>query len=991
MGIALKLKKTVELVQKSLGLNGLNSESSLLEKPARHTVTDRANLYREKKSFSDFIPLSEWLEEEQMVLFDDHVSVGCLWEVEMCPTEAKSDGDLQSIEAAIDTALETINLEHLSDGQYVLSSYITDDYTLAEDLEELKASIHPDWVGTPLAEAYLDSCEKMFRGLESEQGLFKEGGDESSRAFRGGRRVPRMMLYRRVPMKDRKGKEKLRNSEIENLTHIRANLEDSFGTSGVKLKRMKRERFYEFMVRWFNPKPVSTNGSVNDLLKVNPCPPEEIAALDGEFAMSFLFNSPHTDSENGVIKFDDCPSRFIQVDRISKIPDVGSITAEKVTSGGDDFYAQFDLLPFGTMFVKHIFFQTQEEAAERARYIADKSQFIDDKAKLVNEEANEVSTAISKGARLFKVEMGFYCTSLTQAGLDKKSRAIGSFANLRLGLGVIDPKNNLFPVESYLRNLPFVQDPILDGRRRRGRMSWLNQSVSLLPLLGRKRGHESQGSKRCMTAFNRGGEVINIDPLNRESNAHMVLLGPTGTGKSATLNKTIIELLIFHNARLVIAEAGLSFDPVMDFLEAQNADIQRINITSGAQGRPIAPFANARFARDQMVREMEKMGMSQNSVVEKVIEELSFEDENEAISDRIRMAMEEDTEASEMEKDYLGECVMIGKIMATGGLKTEEDKFGLRDSAHLADCIIDAVSIADLDNEELVRPEHVVKALRARSKNEKMDIDDGMRSRLKEMADIMGRYTKPGDVRSQIVNQKAEPFKKCDCVHVELGIAQRSNYEDILALAYLALLNNVNDIAERKELENDDRPIYVITDEAHLILKHRMIAPIAIKIVRMWRKYGAWFLPATQDTSSFKEGAEAILVIGEMFICLSPPEDEIEVLASLLNLSEEQIRMIRTAKMAKHKYTEGVYFNRQRKSATLFRILQPSFCLSVAGSEDKEKLARRQMMREYSVRMAGAVLIEAANIDLRRGLISKEEREKIVENVANDDRYKIAA
>ena len=84
------------------------------------------------------------------------------------------------------------------------------------------------------------------------------------------------------------------------------------------------------------------------------------------------------------------------------------------------------------MFVKHIFFQTQEEAKERATYIADKSQFIDDKAKLVNEEALAVNSAISRGAKLFKVEMGFYCTALTQAGLDKKSRAVGSFANLRL-------------------------------------------------------------------------------------------------------------------------------------------------------------------------------------------------------------------------------------------------------------------------------------------------------------------------------------------------------------------------------------------------------------------------------------------------------------------------------------------------------------------------------------------------------------------------------
>lgn len=961
----------------------------------KHTIADRAALYKEKKSFSDFIPLSEWLEDEQMVLFDDLVSVGCLWEADMCPTEAKSRESLMTVESAIEAALESINLENLSDGQYVLSSYTRDDYTLAQDLQELKSSIHPAWVGTPLAEAYLDSMTKMFKGLESEQGMFKEGGEESSRAFRGGRRIPRVMLYRRVKMSDRKGKAKVRDKEIESLSHIRSNLEDAFRGAGIKLRRMRREQFYEFMVRWFNPRPSSTEGSVNELLRQNPCPPQELAALDGEFAMSFLFNSPHTDSENGVIKFDNCPSRFIQVDRVSKIPEVGCLTAERMSANEDDFYSNFDLLPYGTTFVKHIFFQTQEEAEERTSFIADKSQFIDKKAQLVNEEAQRTLDAISRGAKLFKVEMGFYCTAFTQDSLDSKSRAIGSFASQKLGLGVINPKNNLFPVESYLRNLPFVQDPLLDNRRRRGRCLWLNQSVSLLPMLGRKRGHESSGSKRCMTAFNRGGEVVNIDPLNRESNAHMVLLGPTGTGKSATLNKTIIELLIFHNARLVIAEAGLSFDPIMDFLEAQDADIQRININAGRMGRPIAPFANARAARDSMVRDLQKDGLTQDAVIEQILADLSLDvsvnDTDCIISEKIRLAMDEDAPIESIEKDYLGECVMVAKIMATGGDAKEEEKFGLRDNAHLASSIIEAVSLADINGEDLVRPEHVVKALRLRSKNVQVDIDDNMRARLLEMADIMSNYTKAGTARSQITNQKAEPFKKCDCTHVELGIAQRAGYEDVLALAYLAMLNNVNDIAERKELEGDDRPIYVITDEAHLILKHRMIAPIAIKIVRMWRKYGAWFLPATQDTSSFKDGAEAILVIGEMFICLSPPEDEIEVLTKLLNLNVDQQKMIRTAKMAKHKYTEGVYFNRQRKSATLFRVLQPSFCLSVAGSEDSEKQARRKMMDNYSVRMAGAVLIEAANKDLERKFITESEHKAEIDKIINDKRYRVAA
>ncbi|EGR5063506.1 conjugative transfer ATPase [Vibrio cholerae] len=964
-------------------------------KVKRHTIADRSQLYRETKSFSDFLPYSEWLEEEEMILLDDLVSVGTVWEVQMAPSEARSQADLDAVEESLYEALDAVTLQYLSDGQYVLSTYLRDDFDLNDEFEDIKNSVHPAWQGTPLADEYLRSLKKMFGGLESEKGLFSEGSEGNLKPFRGCKRIPRLCLYRRVSLKERTGLAKLRAREISELSGIRAQLEDAFSTAGVKLTRATRESFHSFMVRWFNPFPEMYNGSVNELLKHNPCPPAELSALEGEYAMSFLFNTPKTDSEKGTIEFDGCPSRFLQVDRLSKVPTTGLLTSEMSINGGADFTSNFDLLPSGTMFVKHIFFQTEEEANARIDYIDNKSQFNDDKARRVNNEARKTKETIAAGGKLFKTEMGFYVTAFNDQILDSKCRKISALASQRLGLGVITPKDNLFPVESYLRNLPLVMDPVLDIRRRRGRLNWLNLSVSLMPFIGRKRGNDDPKNKRCMTLFNRGGEIINIDPVNKESNAHMVLLGPTGTGKSATLNKAIIELLIFHNARLVIAEAGMSFDPLMDFLEAQNADIQRININAGSIGRPIAPFANARKARERVIRERSNNGQTEQQVIEYCIsslakEESDFNNSDNAIVDRVRAILSEaEDKSAEIEKDYLGECVMIAKIMVTGGDPKEEQAFRLRDTKHLASAILSAVGIADLEHEEQVRPEHVVKALRARADDESAKLDDATRSRLLEMADCMDRYCEPGTVHNDIVNRPAEPFKKCDCLHVELGIAQRDGYEDVLALAYLSLLNNVNDIAERKTLEGDDRPIYVITDEAHLILKHRMIAPVAIKIVRMWRKYGCWFLPATQDTSSFTNGAEAILVIGEMFIALSPPPDEVDALTKLLSLNEEQQQMLATCKMAKFKYTEGVYMNRQRKSTTLFRVLQPSFTLSLAGTDDAEKQSRHRVMREYNIRMAGAVVIEAANLDYRRGIITKDELESEINMIAKDPRYKL--
>ncbi|MCR9909671.1 conjugative transfer ATPase [Vibrio campbellii] len=981
------------------------------EKEAIHSISDRRGLYKEAKCFADFLPYAEFLDDESMMLMDDLVSVSAAWEIDMASSEAVSESVLEGIEDNIFACLDRVTKATLANGQYVLSAYTNDVYDLSTDYQEIEASIHPAWKGSALADAYLSSVKRMFKGLESDNGLFHEGDGATSRPFRGGRRVPKLFLYRRVPLMSRSGKDDIRNNEIRQLKELREDIEDGLRAQGVRLKRMKREGFYEFMVRWLNPKPAATEGSINKLLEINPCPPKELAALESELPLSFLFNTPKTDSDKGIIEFDGCPSRFIQVDRISRVPSAGMVTAEKgvVVNDKVEQVSTFDLLPTGTTFVKHIFFQAQEEVEKKVQEAEENSQFIDSRAKLTNEEAIETRQALAQGAVLLKVEMGFYVTAMTMERLDQKSRQISNIAQSKLGLGVIEPKNNLFPVESYIRNFPLVTDPMLDSRRRRGRMSWMHHSISLMPFIGRKRGNEHRKDKRCMTMFNRGGEVLNIDLLNREANAHAVLLGPTGTGKSATLNKMIVEVLLFHNARLVLAEAGLSFDPIMDFLEAQELDVQRVNINSGKMGKPIAPFANARKAREKVLKEMHENGLSGEVVVESLLQKLpeyfwnlnelhaEEEDSEEKKAEAARkmaIVIEEtmkdfNVSKDKLEKDYLGECVMIAKIMVTGGKVKEEENFRLRDETHLGEAIMEAVTIADLNGEDLVRPAHVVQALRARANNTQLGLDENMKSRLNEMADVMAMYTT--GVRGDVLNKQAEGFRKCDCLHVELGIAQRSGYEDLLCLSYLALLNQVNDIAERKELEGDERPIYLITDEAHLILNHPMLAPVAIKIVRMWRKYGAWFLTATQDTTSFKGGAEAILILAEMFITLAPPESEIERLKSLLKLTDEQESLLRSSRFVQKTYTEGIYLNRQRKSGTLFRILQPSFCLSLAGTSDEEKQERQATMRKYNVRMAGASLIEAAKLDRVRRLINEDELEKEIHQIVTDTRYALAA
>jgi conjugative transfer ATPase len=980
---------------------------------------DKRDLYKQYRSFSGFLPYSEFLQEHDLLLLEDHVSVAAMWEIEPVRSEGAEIDYIDTIEAQIADATAGILEQSAMSGQYVLSAYTQDEFSLEEEFLMIKNSIHERWKGSALATSYLNSMERMLHGMESESGLFKEtmrkGGDDSDaamRPYRGGKRRHRIMLYRRVKLKDRRGKEVVREAEIKAMKTMRGVIETALGQF-ASLKRMGKADFYNFMVRMLNHKPIATNGDINRLIRENPCPCDELAGLDGEYALSMMHSKVETKSAEGVVEFDGHPARFLQIERLNSIPEPGVLTAEKLNTQNGEVTTAFDKFPNGSIFVQHIVFEDSDEQGDRLRVLEKKSRHADDDAVFTNEECKASLYKMAKGKRLYKTEMGVYLFADNMKELDAKTELTKVLLANDLKLKAISPQNNLFPIESFLRNLPFVYDPFLDIRRKRGRTSWYHHSIRFLPIMGRTRGSISRSNAVCSVNFNRRGEMILFDPLDYDGNAHMTLLGPSGLGKSATLNKTIVELILFKDARIFLAEAGMSFDPLMDFLDAEGMDVQRVNIGVDSNSKPVAPFGNAKKARDDFVQ-FAVDDTKYSEYIDSMITELTnsglvfsenFLDEENDLPDeeseprfsKLGFKISETTEriinsfdnaqddAVDDKKDYMGECIMIAKIMVTGGDQKEEAKFNLQDVKLLTDAMIHAANLADFENEDLVRPTHIVKALRVLSEKYEAKNPE-VYKRLQEMADTMSLYTT--SLRGRVLDQKADPFRNCDCLHVELGLAQRDANKDLLALSYLSLMNMINDVAERKASLNDPRPIYVITDEAHLILKDPIIAPVAVKIVRMWRKYGAWFLPATQDiANSFVGEASAILQICEYFIALKPPPEDLNALAVLARLKDTDKALITSARAEKYKYTEAVVINKTRGESSLIRIVQPSFTLAIAGTEDKEKNERTAISNKYGTRTAGSTLIQAEMMDHKRGIISEAEMERCIQLIANNPKF----
>ncbi|PXX50944.1 AAA-like domain-containing protein [Pseudomonas sp. LAMO17WK12:I10] len=97
----------------------------------------------------------------------------------------------------------------------------------------------------------------------------------------------------------------------------------------------------------------------------------------------------------------------------------------------------------------------------------------------------------------------------------------------------------------------------------------------------------------------------------------------------------------------------------------------------------------------------------------------------------------------------------------------------------------------------------------------------------------------------EMFNREGTPWPEANLTIVDLATYSREGYITQLSIAYISLLNTVNNIAERDQFKG--RPIVKLTDEGHIITKNPLLSPYAVKITKMWRKLGAWFWLATQN------------------------------------------------------------------------------------------------------------------------------------------------
>ena len=419
---------------------------------------------------------------------------------------------------------------------------------------------------------------------------------------------------------------------------------------------------------------------------------------------------------------------------------------------------------------------------------------------------------------------------------------------------------------------------------------------------------------------------------------HIANLAPvwgraTGTGKSATLCSLISQLIAMYRPRLFIVEAGNSFGLIGDLAKRLGLTVNRVKLSPGS-GVSLAPFADA-------IRLVQS-------------------------SDPIKVLAPDDVESSDAhtssqdeQRDILGELEIAARLMITGGEPKEEEHLTRADRSAIRHSILAAAKTCAHAGRSVLTQD-IRDALKAAAQVE--DSPETRRNRMQDMAESMDVFCMSAD--GDIFNREGTPWPEADITIVDLATYAREGYNAQLSIAYISLLNTINNLAERDQYKG--RPIVKLRDEGHIITKNPLLSPYVVKITKMWRMLGAWFWLATQNVDDLPPAAAPMLNMIEWWICLNMPPDEMEKISKFRELSPAQKALMLSARKESGKYTEGVLLSKSME--VLFRAVPPSLYLALAMTEPEEKKDRYDVMQSLGLNELDAAIHIAARIDRLRGI-----------------------
>ncbi|MEA2080988.1 MAG: conjugative transfer ATPase [Pseudomonadota bacterium] len=836
------------------------------EQPAEDPVTTAQvrRLYDRPPSFTDLLPWVEYHPASQTFLLDDGISVGALFELIPAGTEARTPAFMTQLRDAIQTAL-TDAIPEDDHAPWVLQVYVQDEPSLQEFQNAMVSYAQPCAQGTDFTRQFQESFSQHLKQITRLEGLFEDTAVTGT-GWRGQVRRVRATLYRRLKPK---GKVPPAVEVEEALNDVATKWMAALASAGIRVRRSTGKDLYDWLLKWFNPAPEVANGDADTLLALAPYPGDDDLPFGYDLAECLTLTVPRSDNATATWWFDDRPHTIVTVQGLRRAPDIGHMTAER--QAGDHVFALFDRLPEYTVMVLTLTIKPQDVTRNHIAQVKRAAVGDSAEAALTREDAQAVEREMARGNKLYPMSLAVYVRGENLKALRANVKQLNALL-LPNGLQPIGQEADLLTLDSYLRHLPMAYDVSLDKTHRRSRLVFSRHAANLLPVYGRSRGTGHPG----LVFFNRGAEPLTFDPLHpadRKKNAHMLILGPTGAGKSVLLVYLLQQMVAVYRPRIFIIEAGGSFSLLGQHFQAHGLSVNQVSLNPTVDVS-LPPFADALrlLDKDRRFRVVTDPAM------------LSEEDMDEAGGGR----------------DILGEMEIAARIMITGGDEREDARLTRADRLLIRNAIFLAAKTVKEEGRDQVLTEDVVAALHQISQDP--TLPEHRRDRALEMGDGMALFC--SGLAGHFFNRPGKRWVEADVTLLEMGILAREGYEDQLTVAYLSMMSHINDLVER--CQHEARPTLVVTDEGHIITTNPLLARYVVKITKMWRKLGAWFWIATQNLEDFPDASHKMLNMMEWWLCLASPKEEVEQIARFKDLTEVQRSLLRSARKEPGKYVEGV-------------------------------------------------------------------------------------
>ncbi|MFN3493640.1 MAG: conjugative transfer ATPase [Hydrogenophaga sp.] len=946
-------------------------------KASPQTPGQRRGMAYRPPSFTDLLPYVTYAPDDEVFVLKDGSTIGALFELGPVPTEAQASAYLIERATKVQEALQA--LPEADDSPWIVQFYLSDDRDISglnTYLRDYIAKQHERYperqkeiLNSPYTNAVLKEFEKHLALVSRPQGLFVDTL-VSGQAWRGQQRRVRCTVYKRFA-----GLSDNPTPAREQLEAVSITLLATFTEAGVTARRCNAEDFYSWMLPFFNRNVPWASKHTGDLMEQMPYPGAQAPTKDADgrdcapifgWDMADMLNlsPPVSDLEAGLFEFDGVPVKALTLQNLRTQPNIGHFSAER-TSGKESF-ARFDRLPAGCMLSVTVTIEPQHKLERHIEHIRDASRAHTAVARETHQECEMVLQRMIDGDKLFPMLMTLYVTAPTREELQSSISQVNALL-VPSGLRFIDSRQDLVPLDSFVRGLPFNFDPAFDARSlRRTRLTFASQIAALLPVFGRSRGTPHPG----MWFWNRGGEPLWLDPLNkhdRKKNAHMLVLGPTGAGKSATLNYIAMLTMAVHRPRLVIADAGRSFALLLDYFKTMGLSTHSVTLTSEADVS-LPPFYHAhRLLQDDDVMDSyraaeqqarQNAGLPDDKSLSALLGEATETAAPNPEAAQAGAQIDDDEEGTD-KRDLLGEMLIAAVMMITGGEDQEVARMSRADRYLVSNAIIRAAMRSRQEGRKHPLTHDV--AIELMRMNADSTLSPVRQQRAEEMGQSMMSFTQ--GLRGKLFDREGTDWPDVDVTLVEMGTLTQDGYNDALAVAYTSLIDSVQSRGERAQ--DEDRPLIMLTDEGHLITTNELLGPKIAKGTKMWRKLNIWFWLATQNLKDFPDSMSRVLSMCEYWMLLTMDRSEIAEVARFRSLTPEQRSLMESARKEPPKYTEGVLISASDQA--LFRNVPPALPIALAMTEGHEKAHRRRLMEQHGCTEMQAAQMVADELTARRG------------------------